>query len=753
MTNYFIKYISFFLIVIAISCSYGPHSQIFDYEVVSHVDPLVGTSRPGQTIPAVGVPFGMTQWTPQTHTTENHARPPYKRDDRFFCGFRGTHWISGSAMKDYGSFSIIPVVGHIQTRESDFAIPYSEVEESFSPDYYRAQIEREGLVTEATASARCGMLRFKSDKADSLYVLLMPNSDRGDGYVSIDTAKNEVVGYNPVYRSYAGSGKPAGFSGYFVFRFDKLPKVMGTFQGGECYKEDSIRGGTDIGVYLGFKLKAGEELVVRAGTSFTGIPGARKNLDAEIGRLGFDDLRQKATKSWGNALGRIEVSSTDTTLLDVYYTSLYHCMQQPRLFSDVDGLYPKFSRQYETGHVETGDYYDDFSMWDIYRAHLPLFEILDPEITNSWIRSMIIKGQDGGWLPIFPCWNSYTSEMIGDHVSEFIASAYLKGIHDYDIQEAYRLMRQNAFEIPTSRLEYLDGKGRRGLESYLKYGYIPLEDKVDEAPSPHKGEQVSRTLEYAYDDYALAMLARALGKNADYQTLLKRSQNYRNVFDTTVKMVRGRHSNGKWDSPFNGDNMRYGHITEGSPRQYTFYVPQDIHGLANLMGGQDSLESSLDSIFTRNRYWHGNEPGHQIAFMYNYTPSPWKTQKQVRKILLSQYHTGSTGLSGNDDAGQMSAWYVFAATGFYPVSPVSRNYQLCSPLFDKIILHLPRNKQMKIICHKDTPSSKYIRSAQLNGKEYSKNYITYSDLMDGGKLEFFLGETPADWGSSRDDQP
>jgi predicted alpha-1,2-mannosidase len=392
-------------------------------------------------------------------------------------------------------------------------------------------------------------------------------------------------------------------------------------------------------------------------------------------------------------------------------------------------------------------------MWDIYRAHLPLFEILDPKLTNQWIQSMIIKGQDGGWLPIFPCWNSYTSEMIGDHVIAYIASAYLKGIRDYDVQEAYRLMRQNAFEIPSSEEEYLDGKGRRGLPSYLQYGYIPLEDKVNEAPNPHKEAQVSRTLEYAYDDYALAQMASDLGMQSDYEKLIDRAKNYRNIFDPDMKMVRGRYADRTWSVAFQSDHIGYKYITEGSPRQYTFYVPHDVPGLAALMGARDSLEAALDSIFVGRRYWHGNEPGHQTAFLYNYTASPWKTQEQVRKILTREYHIGPTGLSGNDDAGQMSAWYIFAATGFYPVTPVSGEYLLCSPLFEKIKIQLPDNKTMDIIRHQDSPDAIYIREIKLNGSEHPCNFITYNELINGGTLEFFLTDQPTNWGSTKENQP
>jgi predicted alpha-1,2-mannosidase len=335
--------------------------------------------------------------------------------------------------------------------------------------------------------------------------------------------------------------------------------------------------------------------------------------------------------------------------------------------------------------------------------------------------------------------------MIGDHSTAFIASAYNKGIRDYDVEEAYRLMHQNAFASPLDINVYKNGMGRRALSSYLKYGFIPMEDSVPEAF--HKKEQVSRTLEYAYDDYALGTIAKSLHKNADYQILLQRSWNYKNVFDKSVGMVRGRYGNGDWAESFHPD-QRESYITEGTPRQYSFYVPQDIAGLTTLMGGRARLESSLDSLFGKNEYWHGNEPGHQVPFMYNFTASPYKTQQVVQQILAEEYSDGPGGLSGNDDAGQMSAWYVFAAIGFYPVDPVSNNYQLCTPLFDNILLTTEREKQFKIITHRASAKSIYISKVLWNGKLYRPNYIINDMIRTGGKLDIYLQELPGNWGTA-----
>jgi predicted alpha-1,2-mannosidase len=385
-------------------------------------------------------------------------------------------------------------------------------------------------------------------------------------------------------------------------------------------------------------------------------------------------------------------------------------------------------------------------MWDIYRAQLPLLEILQPSLINEFVRSMILKGQQGGWLPVFPCWNNYTAAMIGDHVTAFISSAYNKGIHNYDVAEAYRLMRKNAFETPAVFSEYKNGMGRRALPTYLQYGFIPMEDSVNEAF--HKKEQVSRTLEYAFNDYALSVVAKALNKTDDYKELARRSFNYKNVFDTSAGMVRGRYSNNNWFETFHPDK-RESYITEGTPRQYSFYVPHDVPGLIKLMGGTKALENALDSLFAKTEYWHGNEPGHHIPFLYNYTSSPWKTQQEVRKILHEEYSDGPGGLGGNDDAGQMSSWYVFSAMGFYPVNPVSGEYLLSSPLFGRIVIRLAPEKKFEIVSHKLAAGAKFIDKVMWNGRQYDKKLITHKMIMKGGKLEVWLTDTPSTWSNNK----
>lgn len=706
-----------------------------------------GSEQNANTIPAVGLPFGMTQFTPQTRLTENKCIPPYFYKDDLFSGLRASHWISGSCTQDYGSFTIMPVTGKLKTSFKDYAVGFSHQNETATPAYYKISLPEKNLIVELTATARCAVMRFTLLKDDSLYLLITPNSDFATSSVKI--SGDEITATNSVHRIYQGWGTAAGFDGCAYFKTNKKFITSGSYAGAAISTGNEILNKKEAGGYIGFFLKKGESVEMSMGTSFSGVIGAKKNYESEIARKDFNTVWASSKQIWENALKEIEVETANEKDKKIFYTAMYHAMQHPRLMSDAEGSYPKFAGNYQLEKTSTA-YYDDFSMWDIYRAQLPLLEILNPELTNNLVQSIIAKGGQGGWLPIFPCWNSYTAAMIGDHATAFIASAYNRGIRNYNVDEAYRLMRKNAFETPVDPAEYKNGMGRRALTSYLQYGFIPMEDSVPEAF--HKKEQVSRTMEYAFDDYALSVVAKGLNKKDDYEKLISRSLNYKNIFDTTVGMVRGRYSNGKWFENFNADKREV-YITEGTARQYSFYVPQDVTGLTKLMGGKKKLEAALDSLFLKNEYWHGNEPGHQIPFMYNYTGAPFKTQKQVRNILNEEYTDGPGGLSGNDDAGQMSAWYVFAAMGFYPVNPVSGEYILCSPIFSKIILHLKDQKQLKIVTAKQSSKSIYIKNVKMNGKVYDKNFIRYADVMKGGIIEITLVDAPTDWGSKNENQP
>jgi predicted alpha-1,2-mannosidase len=735
--------------------------------IVKYVSPLIGTSSSttlsaakngsgsennAQVIPEVTVPFGMTNWTPQTRNTEEKCIAPYYYDDTVITGFRGSHWLSGSCTQDYGTVSIMPTSGKLKCLPSERGSKFSHSDEKAAPYYYKILLKDYNVLSEMTATTRAGILRFTFLKKGEEHIIINPNSDYGEGFIKIIPDKNEVIGYNPVHRIYQGWGKEAGFKGYFAAKFSKPFKSFGVYRDSNIYKgQTEISDKKNIGAFVSYNSEnKNDTVIVKIGTSFTSIKEAEENLNAEIKHFDFISVKERLYDKWNNLFSRIEVYGKNENDKTKFYTALYHCFLQPRIFNDVDGSYPEFDGGKKILKVNNGNYYCDFSMWDTYRALHPLFNLIIPKINSDMMKSLLLKGEEGGWMPIYPCWNSYTSEMIGDHAVAAIAEAYDKGVINLS-NEDYQLLLKNAMKSPEDSTDYINGKGRRALKSYLKYGYIPLEDSIKYAF--HKGEQVSRTLEYAYDDFSLSLAAKKMGDYSDYNILSKRAMNYKNVFDKDVECVRGRYENGKWTNNF--DKLkRMPYITEGTPWQYTWYVPQDIAELIKLMEGEKEFNKNLDDFFAAGQYWHGNETDQQVPFLYNYSGQPWKTQKIVTGIMNEEYGLGPGGLSGNDDGGQMSAWYVLAALGFYPVCPSKPQYVISGPHFDKIIIQLDGNKTLIITANGASIGMNYINSITINGKIYDKNYFSYFDLMRGGNIKFSMTKTPnRNWGKSISDTP
>src|SRR5574344_619417 len=710
------------------------------------------TEEYGQTLPAVLVPHGMNFWTPQTQDTEKKGIAPYYYKDTQIRGFRNSHWIVGGCTQDYGSMTLMTVTGSLKTTPQQRASSFSHDKEIAIPSYYSVYLDDYKSRVEMTAQSHTALFRFSYDKTGMAYLVVNPNSDYGEGYVEIDLKNKEIRGYNPVHRIYQGWGEKAGFSGYFVIRFQKTPVVYGVYQADHTYSNRlSIGKLKDIGAYIGFKVKAGERVLAKAASSFVSMAGAKKNMEREISHWNFEEVRSLLSKTWENQLSKIKVDGSKVEK-EKFYGAMYRASFLPRVMNDVDGAYPSFSKGTPVQYAPKGtNYYDDFSMWDTYRALHPLLTIIDTKRDNDMILSLLSKYEQGGWLPIFPCWNSYTAAMIGDHCISVIGDAILKDMKGFDIDLAYEAMRKNAFETPASFEEYKNGKGRRALSSYLKYGYIPLEDSVKEAF--HTCEQVSRTLEYAYDDYVLAQVAGKLNKKEDYNILMKRAMNYRNVIDPRTGYAQGRHADGSFLKDDNAFRfVRF--ITEGVPAHYTWYVPQDVRGLMNLMGGKDKFISKLDSMFSEHRYWHGNEPCHQVPYLFNYAAQPWKTQRQVRDIRHTEYDNTPGGLSGNDDADQMSAWYVFSAMGFYPVCPGDPYYVIGSPAFEKMTIHLENGKDFIVKAHGVSEENIYIQSATLDGRKFENSYITHKQILEGGILEFVMGNIPnKNWATKKENCP
>ncbi|MBR1389141.1 MAG: GH92 family glycosyl hydrolase [Prevotella sp.] len=663
-----------------------------------------GSEEHGQTLPAVLSPNGQNFWTPQTRDTEKKCVAPYYYTDSLLQGFRNSHWIVGGCTQDYGSFTVAALGGKLRLKPTERATRFSHDEEVSHPHYYAVRLPDEHLRVELTGASHAAMLRITPEQDGPVHIVVNHNSDEGEGKIELNGKM--IYGSNPVHRIYQGWGEPAGFSGHFMLRFDD--EIMDSGKDSTC-------------VWVTFQGKAHQPIVLEMASSFTGLSGAATNLFHHTEGRDFDKLAESTAEQWIARLHTIDVEDPDTARVNQFYGALYRASFLPREMSDIDGAYPAFS----IGKPAKGErkYYGDYSMWDTYRAVHPLYNIIAPKESADMMQSLVTMYEEGGWLPIFPCWNSYTAAMIGDHCSVVLADAYVKGIRDFDYEKAYEAMRKNAFETPASFEDYKNGMGRRALPSYLKYGYIPLEDGVKEAF--HQDEQTSRTLEYAFDDFAVAQLAKALGKTDDYQALMHRSENWRNVINPKTGYCDGRHapkqiSRRKTDGGLFEDNTDFIHrkpfITEGATCHYTWYVPQNVDGLVEMLGGKDEFEAKLDSMFTEGRYWHGNEPCHQIAYLYDFIGKPEKTAQRVAHILDTEYNDTPGGLSGNDDAGQMSAWYIFSSMGFYPVCPATDRYMLTAPRFQKVTLNMQNGRQFTI-----TP----------NSLPKNLGFITHSEIVSG----------------------
>lgn len=719
-----------------------------------------GTEEFAHTLPAVLAPFGMNFWTPQTRSTEQKGVCPYIYNDSVFHGIRCSHWIVGGCTQDYGSFTILPVahkpVANDTTLQSCF-VPINHEKETATPSYY--SLTSDAWKVELTASARAGILRITYSNPDSMYLLVRVNNDFGEGQCGIinteraKVAEGMVWGINPIHRIYQGWGERSGHCGYSLMDHDAEVEAHG-------FIDKST-------LWLKFKPQS-TTVCLRAANSFTSHQNAGNNLESEIPSFNFDSVRTALHEAWNRKLGQVEIEGASDDALAKFYGAMYRCSFLPHVISDADGTYPTFAdgKPRNDNHLANFhitltqfDYYDDYSLWDTYRAQHPLLTILEPQREGEMLQSLVRKYEQGGWMPIFPCWNSYTAAMIGDHTASVFADAYAKGIRNCDFAKAYEGMRKNAFESPATYEEYCNGMGRRALKSYLQYGYIPLEDSVKEAF--HQHEQVSRTLEYAYDDYCLAQLAKQFGTPADYRQLVSRSSNWKNVFDPTTGWVNGRRADGTFLTPTDTLYIKEREknypdsitmlltptvfstfITEGVPAHYSWYVPHDVKGLIKAMGGKARFEQKLDSMFVDGFYWHGNEPCHQVAYLYNAIGKQWKTARVVRNILNTEYLNAPGGLSGNDDAGQMSAWYIFSALGFYPVCPGSPQYYIGSPTFPKAVLQLENDKTFTIVAHNASEDNIYIKSVKLNGRTLGSPYLSHEDIMRGGRLELEMTARP-----------
>lgn len=729
--------INLFLILIYIGFVSLSNAQTVN--CTDYVNPFIGTGGHGHTYPGASVPFGMVQLSPDTRLTGWDGCSAYHYSDSLIYGFSHTH-LSGTGCSDYGDVLLMPFVGKVDLNNTSYASPFSHKNETATPGYYSVLLDKYKVKVELTATKRAGLHKYTFQEKGNAGILidLKHRDEVINSYI-------EVVSDTEIRGMRRSKDWAEDQYVYFVVKFSK-PIVNYGIAIDDVVKTGIKQAeGKNIKAWFNFKSVKNEVLYAKVGISGVSTEGALKNLNAEIPVWDFEQIKSKAIDEWNKELNKIKVEGGSKEQTTVFYTALYHAMLNPNLYMDVDGQYRGTDMKI---HQAKGyDNYTVFSLWDTYRAEHPLFSIIEQKRTNDFINTFINQYINGGILPVWELSANETYCMIGYHSVPVITDAYIKGINGFDALKAFEAMKHSA------ELDHL------GLDAYMNFGFIPSE---------WEAESVSKTLEYAYDDWCIAQMALKLGKKEDYIKYMMRAQSYKNLFDPSTGFTRAKF-NGGWYSPFDPTEVNFNY-TEANAWQYTFYVPQDITGLCNLLGGKQKLAVKLDELFTTNnklsgreqaditgligQYAHGNEPSHHMAYLYDYVNMPWKTQQMVRKIMNEMYTSQIDGLCGNEDCGQMSAWYVMSAMGFYSVCPGNEEYAIGTPLFKTMTIKLENGKQFTIKANNLTDENIYIQSATLNGKRYNKCFILHSDIMNGGELTFIMGKEPnKDWGVNDSDIP
>ncbi|HKG47125.1 MAG TPA: GH92 family glycosyl hydrolase [Pyrinomonadaceae bacterium] len=689
-------------------------------DLTHYVNPFIGTAGHGHTFPGAIVPFGMVQLSPDTRLTGWDGCSGYHYSDSKIYGFSHTH-LSGTGISDYGDILLTPTVGR------NYSGRFQHQNETATPGYYSVKLEDEDILVELTATARAGMHRYSFPRTEDANIIVdLAHRDKVlDSGLRI-TSQTTVAGWR---RSQAWAKDQIV---YFALEFS---------QPFTAHRSTD----NDLKTYFRFDTRAGAPVLVKIGISAVDMDGARRNLNAELNHWNFEKVKADATAAWNAELNKITVSGGTISQLTNFYTSLYHVMTAPNLFMDVDGRYR--GRDFKTHTAEGFTNYTVFSLWDTFRAAHPLYTIIDRKRTRDFINTFLAQYEQGGRLPVWELAANETDTMIGYHAVSVIADAAAKGIDGFDLNKAFQAMKHSA-----------ELREHRGLGAYISHGFISTEEER---------ESVSKVLEYAYDDWCIAEVARMLGKKADYDRYNARAQSYKNVFDRATGFMRPR-SNANWVEPFDPREVTFA-FTEANSWQYTFFAPHDVSGLIALMG-RKQFARKLDQLFTADsrttgreqaditgligQYAHGNEPSHHMAYLYDYVGQPWKTQSRVRQIMDQFYKPEPDGLIGNEDCGQMSAWYVLSAAGFYPVTPGSTVYAIGSPLFAEARFNLENGKSFVVRTVNGSKRNVYIQSATLNGKAYNKSFLVHADLMAGGELVFVMGpRLNVRWGTGMRNEP
>ena len=714
--------------------------------LIKYANPLIGTESTfelssGNTYPAVALPFGMNFWTPQTSVDKD--KWIYTYDARKISGFRCTHQPS-PWMGDYGAFSIMPMTGSLFLNDEQRASEFSHAEEVATPYYYKANLKKYDIDVEMTPTTRGALFNFTFPESQSSYILL--DALPGESFIRVLPEQQKIVGYT---RNNSG-GVPSNFACYFVIAFDK-PLLSYT-----TWNEESLKAmnneitGKHCGAAVKFSTSRNEEIELRVATSFISIQQAQINFNREVERFTFDQVKIKANQIWNTELNKIKLEGSTNEQNTSFYTAYYRMLLFPRkLFEyDEDGRMVHYS-PYD-GQVHDGYLYGDIGMWDAFREVFPFFTIMYPEITGNVINGLLNAYREGGWLPVWPS-PGYRKVMIGSHAASLFADAYIKNIRNFDYDLAYQAMKKDAIVIPPKY-----APGRDGLKDYNEIGYLPY---------PDYKESVSKTLEYSYDDFCIWRMANDMDRLDDMALYRIKALNYKNVFDSTTNFMRGRYRDGSWLTPFSPIEWG-GPYTEGNAWHYTWSVQHDPQGLIDLMGGSDQFVAKLDSLFNipsefkvgtykrvihemtemvltdMGQYNHGNQPVHHVPYLYSYAGQPWKTQHRVRKILTELYNANVDGYPGDEDNGSLSGWYIFSSLGFFPVCPGSGEYVLGAPLFKKATIQLGNGKNMVIEAPENSSENYYVENVEINGERIERNYLTHTELMNGGKITFDMDNKP-----------
>ena len=713
-------------------------------EITKYVNPFIGTGAidgglSGNNYPGATSPFGMIQLSPDTIEAPNWGDASgydYNRNTIF--GFSHTR-LSGTGASDLIDITLMP------TSSGRTSSAFTHDEEKARPGYYQVMLKDENINAELTTTQRNGIHRYQYPAGkDAEIILDMDHSaDKGSWGRRIINSQIRILNDHAVegYRIITGWAKLRKI--YFYMEFSS-PILTSTLRdGGRVHENTAVINGTNLHGCFRFGQLNGKPLTCKVALSSVSMENARQNMEQEAPHWDFDRYVAAADADWEKQLGKIEVKGTEVQK-EIFYTALYHTMIQPNTMSDVNGEY--MAADYTTRKVANNEtHYTTFSLWDTFRASHPLYTLLEPERVTDFVKSMIRQYEYYGYLPIWQLWGQDNYCMIGNHSIPVIADAILKGIPGIDMEKAYEAVYNSS----------VTSHPNSPFEVWEKYGFMPENIQT---------QSVSITLEQAFDDWCVAQLAAKLNKDADYQRFHKRSEYYRNLFHPKTKFFQSKNDKGEWIEPF--DPYQYGGngghpFTEGNAWQYFWYVPHNIQALMELTGGTKAFEQKLDTFFTSTykseqmnhnasgfvgQYAHGNEPSHHVAYLYNFAGQPWKTQKYVSHILNTLYNNTSSGYAGNDDCGQMSAWYVFSAMGFYPVNPADGRYIIGSPLLDECTLKLAGNKEFRIRTIRKSPEDIYIQSVTLNGKKHKDFFITHQDIMNGGTMVFKMGKKPSGWG-------